>query len=248
MKYAIIENEAFARMSLQSIMKKLRPSYECAFEGETVAESVAYFSTHHDVDFVFMDVALGDGDCFNIFHQIDLKLPIIFTTAYDEYAVRAFKVNSIDSLLKPILEEDVAFAMNKLEGQLGKQRDYHDLVNNLQQGSRGRLLIGTSAGYLLIKTEDVAWLEAEDKIIQLVLKKGRKVITDFPSLGDALDKLDPNVFFQLSRSVVASVDSIVRVSKFFKGRLSVELKAQDLARTEIVSSQRRQDLLDWLGY
>lgn len=248
MKYAIIENEEISRLNLLNIIKNIRPSFECVFMAETVADTVEYFSTQQDVQLVFMDVELGDSDCFNIFKQIEMDLPIVFTTAYDEYALRAFKVNSIDYLLKPIMEDDVLHAIEKLEKSLEKKNDYRNLAKEMALAPRGRLLVGNSAGYSLVKTEDIAWVEAEDKTILLVLKNGRKMITDLPSLGDVIAKLDPNVFWQVSRSVVASVDSIAKVSKFFKGRLSVELRAKDLTRTEIVSSQRKQKFLEWLGY
>ena len=118
MKYAIIENEEISRLNLLNIIKNIRPSFECVFMAETVADTVEYFSTQHDVQLVFMDVELGDSDCFNIFKQIEMDLPIVFTTAYDEYALRAFKVNSIDYLLKPIMEDDVLHAIEKLEKSL----------------------------------------------------------------------------------------------------------------------------------
>lgn len=248
MKYAIIENEEISRLNLLEIIKSIRPTYECVFMGETVADTVEYFSTHHDVQMIFMDIQLGDGNCFNIFNHVEIDLPIIFTTAYDEYALQAFKVNSVDYLLKPIMEEDVLAAITKLEKIQQKKHNYQDLAKDLAANPRDRLLIGNNAGYVLVKTSDIAWLEAEDKLITIVMKNGRRMITDLPSLGDAMAKLDPNAFFLLSRSVVASIDSIAKVSKYFKGRLSVELRAHDITRTEVVSSQRRTDVLQWLGY
>lgn len=248
MKYAIIENEEISRINLLEIIKKIRPTYECVFTGETIADTVEYFSTHHDVQLLFMDIQLGDGNCFNIFSHVEIDIPIIFTTAYDEYALQAFKVNSVDYLLKPIIEEDVMSAICKLEKIQHLKHNYQDIAKVLTTNRRDRMLIGNNAGYALVKTEDIAWFEAEDKIITIVMKNGRRMITDLPSLGDAMSKLDPNVFFLLTRSVIASIDSITKVSKYFKGRLSVELKALDYSRTEIVSSQRRTEVLKWLGY
>ena len=115
MKYAIIENEVFARLNLQNIVETLRPGYQLVFTAETVADAIAGISSNSDLDLVFMDIELDDGNCFEIFDRIMVKTPVIFTTAYDDYAIKAFKVNSIDYLLKPVVEDDMKAAIEKFE-------------------------------------------------------------------------------------------------------------------------------------
>ncbi len=127
MKYAIIENEVFARLNLQNIVETLRPGYQLVFTAETVADAIAGISSNSDLDLVFMDIELDDGNCFEIFDKIMVKTPVIFTTAYDDYAIKAFKVNSIDYLLKPVVEDDMKAAIEKFEEHTSPLRQRHRL-------------------------------------------------------------------------------------------------------------------------
>ncbi|MBD5356770.1 MAG: response regulator transcription factor [Bacteroides sp.] len=248
MKYAIIEDEEFARDNLRRIIESLRPDYECVFTSESVSDCVRYFSEDNDVSLIFMDIELDDGNCFDIFNKIDLDVPVIFTTAYDEYALKAFKVNSVDYLLKPILKEEVAKAIEKYELHLPVEPDYSSLVAAITPRSSGRVLITTRMGYYFVKTEDVAWIEAADKYVSLVLKDGSSRVTDFASLREVSELFDPRLFYPVSRSVVASVDCITQISRYFKGRLHIELVAGATRRTEVITAARRKEFLEWLGH
>lgn len=249
MKYAIIENEEFARINLREVIGMVRPGYECAFTAETVEECVRFFSAPNDIKLIFMDIELDDGNCFKIFSRTDINTPVIFTTAYDEYAIQAFKVNSIDYLLKPVSEEDVERAIRKFESMQPRQTpDYRGLTAEITKArTRRRILISNVGGYSFVSTDDIAWFEAEDKYVSVVLLSGKKMLTDFGSLSDVMEGLDPERFYQLSRSVVASIESIGKISKFFKGRLQVNLTAGAETRTETVSAARRPEFLGWLG-
>ncbi|MGN0205669.1 MAG: LytR/AlgR family response regulator transcription factor [Muribaculaceae bacterium] len=252
MKYAIIENEEFARINLQMVIETVRPDYVCAFTAETVEECVKRFSSAgNDIQLIFMDIELDDGNCFEIFQRTAVKTPIIFTTAYDEYAIRAFKVNSIDYLLKPVTEENVECAIKKFESmQPGIQvPDYGKLSGELSGvRKRQRILLSTATGYSFVSIDDIAWVEAEDKYVSIVLKTGKRAVTDFASLADVMEILDQERFFQLSRAVVTSIDAIYKISKFLKGRLMVTLMATREERTETVSAARRPGFLEWLGH
>lgn len=248
MKYAIIENEEFARLNLKRIIDSLRPDYECSFMAESIEACVSYFSRPNEVGLIFMDIELDDGNCFEIFRRIDLKVPVIFTTAYDEYALKAFKVNSIDYLLKPILTEDVALALDKFALRSPAVPDYAALPAAFNSRNNGRVLITTRMGYYFVKAEDVAWIEAAHKCITLVLKDGTSKVTDFVSLSEAMAVFDASRFHPLSRSVIAAIDSISQVSRHFKGRLRIELNAGQTKREEIMTAARKKDFLDWLGF
>lgn len=251
MKYAIIENEVFARLNLQNIVETLRPGYQLVFTAETVADAIAGISSNSDLDLVFMDIELDDGNCFEIFDRIMVKTPVIFTTAYDDYAIKAFKVNSIDYLLKPVVEDDMKAAIEKFEEHTapsGNGIDYQQLSKAMARTRAStRILVTDGDDYSYVNMADIAWFEAANKYIFVKLNDGTSHLTESLSLGEVLPALDPNEFFQLSRSVVTSVNAIVRVSKFFKGRLHVTLKAGTTQRSEIVSAARRQDFLNWLG-
>ncbi|MGN0238377.1 MAG: LytR/AlgR family response regulator transcription factor [Lepagella sp.] len=251
MKYAIIENEKFAMINIREVIKSVRPDYTCVFTAETIEECVEYFSRTPDVQLIFMDIELDDGNCFEIFRQVDIKTPIIFTTAYNEYAIQAFKVNSIDYLLKPVAEEDVERAIKKYETihSAPALPDYQEIANRLApKPTRRRILISDKNGYSFVTTDEIAWFEAEDKYVSIVLNSGDRLFTDFASLSDVIEVLDPDRFFHISRNVVASIDSIAKISKFFKGRLQVDIIASDKTRTEMVSAARRVDFLEWLGH
>lgn len=250
MKYAIIENEEFARINLKEVIETVRPAYICAFTAETVEECVKYFASANDIRLIFMDIELDDGSCFEIFRRTDIKTPVIFTTAYDEYAIQAFKVNSIDYLLKPVSEEDVVRAIRKFESvQASAVPEYRAVAAELNRArSRRRILISDADGYSFVSTDDIAWFEAEDKYVSIVLRSGKRMLTDFASLADVTEALDPDRFFHISRSVVASIESIGKISKFFKGRLRVNLVADGIERTETVSAARRPEFLGWLGH
>lgn len=250
MNYAILENEEFARRNLRNIIQNIRNDAVCVFMAESVAEAVSYFSKDPELDLIFMDIELDDGNCFEIFKQCDLRFPVIFTTAYDEYAVRAFKVNSIDYLLKPYGDDDVRAAIKKYEQRvMPVQPDYPAVGHEISRSrARSRILISSGDTYTYMRTEEIAWVEAGDKYISVILAGGRSVLTDFASLGDVLDVLDPEEFYQVSRSVIASIGSISKISKYFKGRLIVQLKAGQTERNETVSAARRDEFLAWLGH
>lgn len=250
MKYAIIENEEFARINLRNMIEAVRPEYLCVFTAETVEECVEYFSSRPDVQLIFMDIELDDANCFELFRNVKIEIPVIFTTAYDEFAVKAFKVNSVDYLLKPITEKDVLDAIEKFEKRISVQGlEQISVANEMARAKiRSRILVSSGDSYSFIHTDDIAWIMAEDKYVSIVTTDGRVRLSDFGSLGELTDVLDPLEFFQISRGVIASISSIVKISKFLKGRLRVELRAGESSRSEIVSAARRPEFLDWVGH
>lgn len=250
MKYAIIENEEFARINLRNMVEAVRSDYICVFIAETVEECVEYFSSRPDVQLIFMDIELDDANCFELFRNVKIDIPVIFTTAYDEFAIKAFKVNSVDYLLKPISEKDVLSAIEKFEKRISvKGQEQAGIVNEMARAKiRSRILVSSGDSYSFIHTDDIAWIMAEDKYVSIVTIDGHIRLTDFGSLGELADVLDPFGFFQISRGVIASISSIVKISKFLKGRLKVELRAGGASRSEIVSAARRSEFLDWVGH
>jgi two-component system, LytTR family, response regulator LytT len=247
MKYAIIENEQYALENLQHIVSTLRPDYEMVFSAESIEDSVMFFRGNQDVALIFMDIELVDGDCFEIFRQVDIQIPVIFTTAYNEYAIQAFKVNSVDYLLKPVTEDDVNNALLKFE-KTRTASDYTMLTNTMTAHSmRKRILTSAGDSYSYIEIDDIAFFISEDKYVFAYLKSGKRCITEFPSLGDLVHDLDPDSFFQLSRGIVAGIGSIHAVKKYFNGRLKVVVKAGKEEQTAMVSAARRKQFLVWLG-
>lgn len=254
MNYAIIENEELSFLSLRKQVEDLRPDYRLAFHAETVEDAVALLSAAQDLDLVFMDIELDDGDCFDIFQRINPTVPVIFTTAYDQYCIQAFKVNSVDYLLKPIADSDLQAAIEKFERNRATSAsslpDIEQLLSALRQGkpTYNRILITSGDTYQYEEIADIAFFMAEDKYVVAYLKNGRQRVTNFSSLGELLPILNEHDFFPISRNIIASIGSVEKVSKYFKGRLAVTVRAGGAAKEVVVTAARRQDFLRWYGF
>ena len=251
MNFAIIEDEPYSAESLKFTMQKLYPAYKLAFMSATIAESVEQIKANPQLDLIFMDIELADGNSFDIFKEVNVAVPVIFTTSYNEYAVQAFKVNSIDYLLKPFSDADLALAITKFERyqERNKPAIPQELIQQLSMSSKRPMRIRIEAGdnYKYVNLDEVAYFLSEDKYVLAVLKTGRKVITSFANLQDLEDLLPESEYFRVTRSVVASIGSIKSVSKFFRGRLSVIIEAGNTEERVMISSTRREAFLNWLG-
>jgi len=256
MKYAIIENERLALDLMKAIMKRVRPQWELAFTAANVSETINFFKTMPEVDICFMDIELNDGDCFSIFEEIELNIPIIFTTAYDEFMLKAFKVNSIDYLLKPILETDVEQAVLKYERYYAQRehsntdiyRKLKELADtNRNRPSLKRVLTVSGDRYNFVSSDNIAWLVSEDKYVYVVDLNGNRRMTTFATLGEAGDLLNQDSFFVLRRNLICSTAAIKSVCRYFKGRLKVTLHAGADEIEVVVSADKRQTFLNWLG-
>ena len=186
MKYAIIEDEQIAMQNIDQMIRQLRPHYQKFFQTDTAEETIKFLMSDLKPDFLFMDIELSDANCFTIFEKVDVKVPIIFTTAYDEYAIKAFTVNSIDYLLKPISKDKLLRAIEKIESlSINTPIDYRKLGPEVfQRSKRQRILITIGDKYMYINMTDVAYFEREEKYVCAVLYNGKKYITDFLNLSE----------------------------------------------------------------
>lgn len=249
MKILIIEDEKFNAARLQRILKEILPSVEILAVLETVTESVNWFKENPKPDVVLMDIRLADGLSFDIFTQTSVSCPVIFTTAYDEYAVRAFKVNSIDYLLKPIEKEELAAALQKVRPEADSPVD-HSLLQLLQvfkernQVYRKRFLLPSYDGFKTVSVEDIDLAYSEFKLTHLVLKNGT-VETVPQSMEDLEDELDPDTFFRANRQVIVGVHCIDSIQNDFNGKLRILLKRN--GGNEVLVSREKAPLLKaWL--
>lgn len=207
-----------------------------------------YFSAQPSLDLIFMDVELTDANCFTLFEQVRMATPIIFTTAYDEYAIKAFKVNSVDYLLKPIGEEDLRKAIEKFEtNRRTMLPDYAALQPIRPENHRKRILITLGDKYYYINIADVAYFLREDRYVNAIMTDGKSRVTDFQNLAEIMDQVSAADFFLLSRNVVVNITSITSVSKWFSGRLNVTIGRDSWERSIVVSANRKKDFLEWLG-
>lgn len=249
MKVVIIEDEKFARINLQKMIQEIEPGVEIVATIDNVNDSVEWLKKN-ECDLIFLDIHLSDDVSFNIFHRVTVKTPIIFTTAYDQYAIKAFKVNSVDYLLKPIEKEE-------LQDSIQKFHRLHPLKNEniealrksiLEQNQKtyqSRFMVKKGDRIASVKTEDIAYFEGEDRYVYLVNKKNERFFVDY-KLSDLEEMLDPNIFFRLNRSFISQFDSINNIITLSKSRVKVNLNP--VARREIVVSTENTRLFkEWLN-
>lgn len=242
MRILIIEDEPPAQEELARIIKKRFPQMETIGRLTSVKESIEWLR-ENKADLIFMDIHLADGNCFDIFSHVEIHTPIIFTTAYDQYAIQAFKVNGIGYLLKPIVESDLAAAVKKLEYRPEK---FSELLNAITSslGYKSRTIIKSGDKFNILKMEDVAYFYAEERVTFVVPKQGKKQIVGHTI--EALESLlDPKRFFRINRSCIASIDAIESVSKYFNSRLKVCVRPE-FGDKLLVSRARAPKFLKWL--
>ena len=250
MKVVIVEDEQLAADALAAIVNKLRPQTDILSKLGSVEEAVQWFTLHQAPDLIFCDIHLSDGNSFEIFRQVTVNCPVIFTTAYNQYAIEAFKVNSIDYLLKPIKAEDVALALKKYENQ---QRPLPLDINNLhqllqaqqpQQQIKSRFLVKQGQGIKAISVDEVAYFWAEEGVVFLVTRQGKRFIINY-TLDQLEEQLDSAVFFRANRQLMVHIDAVQEVRPYFKGRLSLLLQPAT-EKDVVISSSKSSDFKEWL--
>jgi DNA-binding LytR/AlgR family response regulator len=230
MKVLIIEDEQPNARMLAEMLQNLRSGWEILAILETVKQSVAWLQSHTQPDLILMDIQLSDGICFSIFEQVEVKSSIIFTTAFDNYAIQAFKVNSIDYLLKPIKESELENALVKLEQfrqPIGQQVDFSEIMQAIRGGKkeyRKRFLITAGNNYFKLNTSDIACFVSENKVTTAITFAGEYHVVDF-SLDRLEDELDPDFYFRADRKTIIHIDLVSRFEDYFGSKLIVKLKS-----------------------
>lgn len=249
MKVIVVEDEKHARENLEKLLHELDPAIEIQAKLDSVRNTVAWLRTNQ-TELIFLDIHLADDLSFKIFEQIQIATPVIFTTAYDQYALRAFKVNSLDYLLKPIDKEELAQSLEKFRTMHPPKRDvdFAQLLESLQQPPRSyqqRFLVSRREKILSVKADDIAYFEGEDRYVYLVKRDGGRYIVEY-KLSDLEDLLDPAHFFRLNRSFIAHFDAIDKIIVLSKSRVKVDLKPVT-TREVTVSTEQTRDFKAWLN-
>lgn len=253
MKILIIEDEVPAFRRLQKLIEEIKQESIIVEVLDGVESSIKWLNNHPVPDLIFMDIQLSDGLSFEIFEQIEIQAPIIFTTAYDEYTLKAFKVNSIDYLLKPIDKEELKRSIHKLE-RLQTQfsgstfpLDISSLIKSLNVNNpsyKSRFLVKRGDKLATISEESIAYFYTEDKVVFLLTQYKEKYIVDY-SLEELEQLLDPEFFFRLNRQVIARLQAIESIHQYFKGKLAVKLQPKTF-ESIIVSRERSNLFKQWL--
>lgn len=246
MRYAIVEDNPFAAEHLRQLVSSLRKDWELVFTADSVEQTAKELAGGAGIDFMFMDIELEDGKCFKLFEKIKTTMPIIFTTAYDEYAIQAFKVNGIDYILKPISKKDLGFALDKMD-MIARTKKSAEAETVPQAIQTERLLTTSSDQYSYIDISDVSWFICEDNCVFAMMKGGGSKLLTLPNLSELEKVLPPQNFFRVSRNVIASIKSIRKVSKYLRGRLLVNVGEGKEMIEVCISAPRRDDFLKWMG-
>ncbi len=245
--YMIMEDERFAYEELKRMMSVVRPDYNLLMWVESVDSAVTALKSSVP-DLLIVDIRLSDGLCFDVFERVKVHTPVIFTTAYDEYALRAFQVNSIDYLLKPIEEKDLERALLKLEENRlpssGSMECKALETSYLSGVKKNRFLVTIGDTYRYVEASDIAFFYSEDKYVYLHTFHGKRYIINY-SLEQLEQMLERRDFFRASRGCIAHIKAVKKVSKYFGGRLLVSL-SPDCPQEVMVSRNRVNDFLKWM--
>ena len=235
MRVLIVEDETSAYINLKKILEEVDNTIEIAKNTESVKQTVKWLENNVAPDLIFMDIHLSDGSAFNIFNLITVDAPIVFTTAYDEYAIEAFKVNSIDYLMKPIEKSEVKRALDKYRKLNG-----HDLVKYISQLSQlipperypEKLLIPVNDKLIQVALNEVACFYTTDNSTQIMLLDGQKFSYN-KSLDSIVNTVDPSLFFRANKQFVIAKKHISDITIWFDNRLLISLMVETPERIYI---------------
>lgn len=248
MKVLIIEDEKIAAERLKKMILELYPAYEIVDMLVSVKSSVEWLKSHPAPNVIMMDINLADGQSFEIFSQVDVKTPIIFTTAYDEHALKAFKVSSIDYLLKPIKLEELKRAFSKLQSfNEENTRQIESMLKKFSIQSRDfqkRIVIRYGDTIKMVEVNDVAYFYTEDKINYLCTREDLRYPVDH-NLDELDHMLDPAEFFRINRQFIVNIHAIDKMLAWSKSRVKVILRPPSKEDT-IVSTERSPHFKTWL--
>ena len=253
MNVLIIEDEPFAQQELMRLLKALDPGIQVMKCIDSVEESISFLEGTKDLDLIFMDIQLSDGISFEIFNRIEVKEPVIFTTAYDEYAIKAFKVNSIDYLLNPIEEEDLGMALEKFrrwEAKAGKQETFltsqqlEKVLGLYKPSYKSRLVVKMGDRIKHVEAREIAYFYSEDKVTFIITTQGERYMLSY-SLEQLENMMNPDDFYRLNRKYIAHINAIGSIDKYFNSRLKIALKPE-VEDDVLISRTKVSDFLNWL--
>ncbi len=249
----IVEDEALVSRDLQKMLQKIDPGIELLATLNSVAQAVKWFSEHAQPDLLFLDIQLSDGVSFEILEKTDLTCPIIFTTAYNEYAMRAFKVNSIDYLLKPVDQADLAQALTQFKRFHRSKSDYQEDIRTLIQDLRDpvsgkkyreRFLVHHGNSFMPVLVSQIACFMRQE-VIFVYLLNGEKYISNLNTMDEIEELLDPALFFRANRQSLVRIDAVQSIRPGVNGKISALLLPT--GKTELdISREKAVEFKNWL--
>ncbi len=253
MNILIVEDEDLAVKKLQKTLAAVDASAEVVGTMDSIQGTVQWLQNNPTPDLILMDIELADGQSFEIFNLAEVKSPVIFTTSYDEYALKAFKVNSVDYLLKPIQKEELQAALNKfkkLKAGLHPEVNIESLVKELQQKLqpkeyRKRFLVKHAQKLMSIEVADIAYFYSDGRLNFFKTADNKKFVVDY-TMDELDDMLDPERYFRISRSFYVSIGAVEKIDDYFGNRLILALKPT-VDKESLVSREKVTEFKKWLG-
>lgn len=252
MKVVIVEDERAASENLIYLLNRLEPNLEVLEVLDSVKSSVAYFKAPNEAELVFMDIHLADGLSFEIFDQVRITAPVVFTTAYDQYALKAFKVHSIDYLLKPINQQELGDALKQFKTQSEDTSDINGQLDKLLQlmdirkkAYKATFLVSQRDQLIPMKADNIAYLYIDSGLVKLVSRDNQVFLLD-KTLEDMENELNPEIFCRINRQCIAHRDAIVNITQYFNGKLIVKLDPP-LKDRVMVSKAKAREFKEWLN-
>ena len=251
MKALIIEDEVLAAQSLQKLITEVAPDTEIIGVLQSIEESVTWFDEKPMPDLVFMDIHLADGSSFAIFERTQITCPIIFTTAYDEYALKAFEVSSIDYLLKPINRNDLTRALNKFNTLVGEKANNNNAIETLLQqigmkkSYKSCFLVPQRDKLIPLATSNIAYIYIEDKSVKTIALD-EHVYYMSQTLDEIMNQLNPDDFFRANRQFIVSRKAIKDITVWFGNKLSLNLSVK-VPEKIIISKAKVAEFKNWFS-
>jgi two-component system, LytTR family, response regulator LytT len=258
MKILIVEDEDLAVKKLKKTLMSVDESATVVGEADSIKSTVSWLQSNPAPDLILMDIELADGQSFEIFNHVQVKSPVIFITSYDEYALKAFKVNSVDYLLKPVQKEDLLAALEKYRDMkklytaepATPQVLIEDLVKELQQKLqtkefRKRFLVKHGQKLVSVEVDEIAYFFSDGRLNFFKTFDNKKFVVDY-TMDELNEMLDPDKYFRISRSFFISVNSVAQIHDYFGNRLMLQLKPET-DKEAIVSREKVTEFKNWLG-
>ena len=244
----LIEDELPAAKRLSKLITEIAPDFEIIQICDSIESAVSFLKNAAAPDLMFLDIQLGDGISFEIFKQVEVSCPVIFTTAYDEYVFRAFELNSIDYLMKPIHKEELERSIDKFRKLNQTQKSDWQFISSLLQKENAtykqRFLVSSGANLITVKTTEVAYFYSVERSTFLTSTQGKSYAVDF-SLDKLEEMLSPKEFFRVNRQYLVSLNAIKKINVLSKSRMKIIL--EPLSSDEVfVSNARAHEFRVWL--
>lgn len=256
MRILIVEDEELAVKKLQKTLLGIDRMVEIVGVTDSIKSTVEFLKENPSPDLILMDIELADGQSFEVFNLTNVKGPVIFITSYDEYALKAFKVNSVDYLLKPVQKDELEAALNKYKALNGANNepksstDLNNLIKELQnklqpKEYRKRFLVKQAQKLVSIEVDDIAYFYSDGRLNFFKTRDNRKFVVDY-TMDELSDMLDPDKYFRISRAFYVSIEAIDQIHDYFGNRLLLNLNPA-LDKEALVSREKVMDFKKWMG-